>query len=57
MQGVSIDSSHLLHVTRIVRERLDELIERGSLIQPQELHYLRQYVHRSEVHYGQISSR
>lgn len=52
MQGVSKDSTHLFSSLRLVRYRLDELIERGALVQPDEISYIRRMIERVEEEHG-----
>lgn len=52
MQGVSKDSAPVFGSLRIVRKRLDELIHRGALVQPDELVYLRSMIERVEYEHG-----
>lgn len=52
MQGVSKDSTVLFSSLDLVRKRLDELIERGALVQPDELEVIRRMIERTKEDHG-----
>lgn len=52
MQGISFDASSIVPDISLVRQRLDELIARGALLQPADLYQVRDLVRHLEYRYG-----